>query len=140
MFDKSVCLEEGRQGSFGYPMNRESSSSNDIKQQYARDQCAQLTIPASESAKSPASMESPDGVDSLPILFGGSSLGSTSNENLQHDTNQLSKKKGKSKKILKLFKKRSLKIPPTSDQSYKQNHQRGLRPSHSRFPMSLTRM
>jgi hypothetical protein len=117
MFDKSVCLEEGRQGSFGYPMNRESSSSNDIKQQYARDQCAQLTIPASESAKSPASMESPDGVDSLPILFGGSSLGSTSNENLQHDTNQLSKKKGKSKKILKLFKKRSLKIPPTSDQS-----------------------
>mmetsp|Transcript_34262 Transcript_34262/g.70148 ORF Transcript_34262/g.70148 Transcript_34262/m.70148 type:complete len:1741 (-) Transcript_34262:116-5338(-) len=119
MFDKSVCLEEGRQGSIGYPMNHESSSSNGIKQQYARDQYAHLTIPASESMNSPASLESPDGVDSLPIPFGGqqASLGSTLNENPQQDTTQVSKKKGKGKKILKLFKKRSFKIPPTSDQS-----------------------
>ena len=119
MFDKSVCLEEGRQGSIGYPMNHESSSSNGIKQQYARDQYAHLTIPASESMNPPTSLESPDGVDSLPIPFGGqqANLGSTLNENPQQDTTQVSKNKGKGKKILKLFKKRSFKIPPTSDQS-----------------------
>lgn len=121
MFDKSVCLEEGRQGSIGYPINHESSSSNSMKQQYTRDQYAHLSIPASESFNSPASLESRDGAESLPtpVIPGGqeSSLGSTLTENLPQDANQASKKKGKGKKILKLFKKRSLKIPPTSDQS-----------------------
>ena len=105
MFDKSVSLEDGRQGSIGYPMSHESSSSNSIKQQYARDQFAHLTIPASESF-SPASLESPDGVDSTP-------LGAQANE---EDTNKVPKKKGKGKKILNLFKKRSQRIPPSSDQ------------------------
>ena len=116
MFDKSASLEEGRQGSIGYPISHESSSSNSMKQQYVREQFAHLGIPASESVNSPVSLESPDGVDYVTIPQ-QASFGSTSNENLQHDTNQVSKKKGKGKKILKLFKKRSLKIPPTSDQS-----------------------
>jgi phosphatidylinositol 3-kinase len=116
MFDKSLNLEEGRQGSVGYPMSHESSSSNSMLQQYTQQQYASLAIPASESATSPLSLESPDGVDSLPILFGvqASLGGSTSNEKLHQDSNP-SKKKGRSKKILKLFKKRSQKIPPTSD-------------------------
>ena len=116
MFDKSLNLEEGRQGSVGYPMSHESSSSNSMLQQYTQQQYASLAIPASESATSPLSLESPDGVDSLPILFGGQTSlgGSTSNENLHQDSNQSSKKKARSKKILKLFKKRSQKIPPAT--------------------------